>query len=510
MKLLASGHKHSAIIDAVNRLKNGEFKATAIKVELEANLGRSNSSGDNCEYCDEGSIRCEYCDGSNEVECGQCEGNGVMDNPDHTSTNNEPEEMDCNECDGTGLVSCSECEEGYNTCDECDGAWEGYESGDFGNELECHDFILERLVEHGLAELIPEGKSYSYANKYRPVLPLVFSKFYNDGSVDSEHTFTLLLDDPTVVEKLPIFLEIFKELADAVGNEFNTRGAGMHIALLNSPKGFYCADAYSSLYTRNNQAVEFNNFSKSMNMLLPALFFLGSASEVSRGLRFREPRVAEYGYRGSKYHAINYGHGALEFRLFETCYDKPEIILDNVVVIANCMKYWRKTYKKFVMKGISNIFFGNEKDNTLKRFYTERNHIEVLNGGLRILKPSYYTITDVKKQRNFHITKATIDSSAKKVAKEVALEYKEYEQRFNWSIEVKKHQHLTRLVEGISFKPTETQEERLLRVKQAEKDNKKWIKAELTYKKQVKDYVAERLREIKYSNKGRYLLESEA
>lgn len=494
-------------MDAVNRLKNGEFKATAIKVELEAQLGRSSDDDENCGYCDEGSNRCEYCDSDYEVSCSECDGDGQVSNPEHTETNDEPETMDCSECDGTGSVPCNECDEGYNTCSECDGNWEG-EGGSFESETVCHDFILERLVKHGLAELIPEGESYSYANKYRPVLPLVFSKFYNDGSVDSEHTFTLILDDPTIVNKLPIFLEIFKELADAVGNRFETKGAGMHIALLNSPKGFYCADSYSRLHTVNTQPLEFNNFSRSMSMLLPALFFLGSANEVSRGLRFREPRVAECGFNGSKYHAINYGHGALEFRLFETCYDKPEVILDYVVVIANAMKYWRAKYKKFVMKGITSIKFGNDKDNTLNRFYTERNHIEVLNGGLRILKPAYYTIADVKKQRNFYITKATISSSEKKRAKEVELEYKEYEQRFAWTMEIKKHQHMTRLVESIAYTPNETQEERLKKVRALHRKNKKWLTEELKYKKDAMTYVKNRIEELAHDNGGRYTLES--
>lgn len=491
-------------MDAVNRLKNGEFKATAIKVELEAQLGRG-SGDDTCSYCEEGSVGCGACNSIYEVTCSACEGNGNVTNDQYTETNDEPIELECEDCSGSGYVPCDECGEGRNTCNECDGDWQGNESN-FGSDEYCHDFILERLVKHGLAELIPEGENYSYANKYRPVLPLVFSKFYNDGSVDSEHTFTLLLDDPTVIEKLPVFLDIFKELASEVNNSFDTRGAGMHIALLNTKDGWYCADSYSSMHTQNTQIDEFNNFSKSMKMLLPALFFLGSANEMSRGLRFRLPRVEQYGYEGSKYHAINYGHGAIEFRLFETCYDNTSIILDNVVVIANSMKYWRKKYKKFVMKGITSVYFGNDKDNTLKRFYTERNHIEVLNGGLRILKPAYYTITELKKQRNFYITKATIDSSDKKRIKEVGLEYKEYEQRFMWSMEVKKHRHLATLVEKIVFDAKVPEVDRLKRIKELETVNQGWLNIELTYKKDVENYTKQRLQEIKSIESGRYLL----
>jgi hypothetical protein len=494
MKLLADGAKTSAILDAVNKLKNGEFKATAIKVELEAQMNRGGDN--NCGYCDEGYHECEYCSNGSRY-CNDCDESGVQDD-------DEGNEIACETCEGEGRYGCDECDgEGNVTCGECDGDWES--EGGFGDTITCHDFILEKLVPMGLAEEIPSGEDYKYGRKYRPISPLVFSKFYNDGSVDSEHTFTLLLDKAENIFLLPKILEVFTQLHEQINGDTNMQvdGAGMHIALLNEANGYY--DPHT---TRNTQQTHFRNYSRSMQMLLPALYFLGSSNEVSRGLRFREPRVAEYGYNGSKYHAINYGFGALEFRLFETCYDSPETILDFVCVIANSMKYWRMKYIPFRMKGIDKVYFGNDKDRTLKRFYMQREQIDVLNGGLRILKPSYYTIKDVKKQRNFHVTKATIDSSIKQQRKEVELEYREYEQRFAWRLEIKRHHYMAELMDSRLRDNIKSNKSPLDLEVEFKKEADTYVKRESGYKKNVAQYITDRLNEIEHSDRGRFCLES--
>lgn len=499
MKLLTDGYKNSVIIDAVNKLKNGEFKATAIKVELEAQLDRGRDN-DNCEYCNEGYQDCNECSGG-DYYCDDCDGSGVVEN-------SNGEEVECHRCEGNGRITCEDCGgEGNVTCPECGGDWEAVDG--YGSNHKCHDFILERLVPLGLAEAIPSGEYYQYADRFRPKLPLVFSKFYNDGSVDSEHTFTLMLDNPENVFLLPKILEVFTLLHEEINGDrpMQVEGAGMHIALLNSENGYYeKSSEYASRYSPHLDA--FMNYRSSMQMLLPALFFLGSSNETSRRLNFRTPRIERGDEGNGKYHAVNFAYGALEFRLFETCYDNPEAILDMVCVISNSMKYWRKKFIPFRMKGISRVYFGNDKDRTLKRFYMHRETLEVLNGGLRILKPSYYTIREVKQQRNFHTTKATIDNSIKRQRKDVELEYKEYEQRFQWRLEIRRYDHMSYLMDRKSTEAVKLNRSPLEYTKEVEKEVDELIEKQKKEKKSVAQYVKERLEHLEQSNRGMYCLES--
>lgn len=500
MKLLADGAKNAAIIDAVNKLKNGEFKATAIKVELEAQLDRGRDN-ENCEYCDEGRVYCDDCS-DGRYSCSDCDESGVVEN-------SSGEEVECERCEGYGRLDCERCDgEGSYTCGECEGDWEG-ESNSYGSNHKCHDFILERLVPLGLAEETPSDEYYEYASKYRPKFPLVFSKFYNDGSVDSEHTFTLMLDNPENIFLLPKILEVFTLLHEEINGDrpMEVQGAGMHIALLNSENGYYeKRTEFASRFSPHLDA--FMNYRRSMQMLLPALFFLGSSNETSRRLNFRTPRVERGDEGNGKYHAVNFAYGALEFRLFETCYDNPEAILDMVCVISNSMKYWRKKYIPFRMKGISRVYFGNDKDRTLKRFYMHRETLQVLNGGLRILKPSYYTVREVKQQRNFHTTVATIESSVKKQQKEVELEYKEYEQRFQWRLEIRKYDHMSYLLDRKSSEAVKLNRSPLDYTKEIETEAEKLIEKEKKDKKSVAQYVKERLEQLAEQNRGLYRLET--
>lgn len=495
MKLLADGKKYSTIIDAVNKMKNSEFKATAIKVELEAQLGRGNSD-EYCGYCDEGYQECESCSGDG-VYCDDCDETGVVED-------DEGNEIECENCEGRGRVSCEDCDgSGSVTCGECGGDWQGSDTGD---NRYCNDFILEQLVKYGLAEPIPDGECYDYGRKYRPKHPLVFSKFYNDGSVDSELTFTLMLDKPENIMLLPKFLDAFKVLAEHIGHGIDVKGAGMHMALLYDKNGYYnkCGANNTCYYEKLNC---FANYQKSMNMLLPALYFLGTSNETTRRMHFRVPRIDRGDQTSSKYYAINFAYGALEFRVFDTCYDNPDVILDFVCVMANTMKYWRAKYIPFKMKGIKRIRFGNDTDYTLKRLYMKREVLDVLNGGLRILKPDYYTITELKKQRNFHVTKATVDSSERQRAKEVELEYKEYEQRFAWRIEIRKTSYLSDALSALSNQGVASNKPPKDYMKQAEREAAIRVKRLLGDKKDLKQYVSDRLMEIEEQTMGQYTLE---
>lgn len=246
-----------------------------------------------------------------------------------------------------------------------------FPNGNFGNNSYCATFIKDHVSQEALDAL-------------------VFCKFYFDGSVDSEFTFTLPIDKVTLVVE---FIKAFKELALAVGNGLNTTGAGMHIAILSNTAGKY------PLTRRSITSPYQENFVHTMNRLLPALYFLGSANAISRNLRFRHPQVDLH----SKHNAITGHKGVFEYRVFETCYDKPEAFLDFVCVIAKTLQFYSGKLVEFPFFGTIGELAMPDNAYHLGRFYFTLDHIKALDLGLAILKPDHKTIEQLKKERNFGV-----------------------------------------------------------------------------------------------------------
>jgi hypothetical protein len=480
--------KSDAVIQAVKAMKKSQFGLTGIKVELEAQLDREDNR---CGYCDgDNQVTCDDCNGDGERYCSECDGDG------YTLDDNE-DRIDCGECDN-GTIACDSCEDGYQECDNCDGS-----SNEWSSESYCHDWIMERLSEHGLAEY-REGESIyldDFSTNWHPVAPLVFGMFYNDHSVDSEFTFTISTEDPNSVFVLPTITNVFKEFAQAVGSRLDTEGAGMHMALLNSEG----ADYPCSMTQAHNQ--RFKNFKKSMTLLLPALYFLGSTNEVSRSLSYRRPAVNVDGEEGTKYWAVNY-NGALEFRLFETCYDNTEAILDNIVVMRNCMRYWTSRYTDPGMSKVANcVPFGNDDSNHLERLYVTREHIDLLNRGLEKLKPSYYTITELKAERKFRNNKHQINNQVRRVKREAVVEYKEYEERFKWQVRMEKHRRLAHFYEDVPYTDAmRTQPEEQI-VAEAERQAEQGISRLEESKQSLDNFINDKLERLNSRSAGRWTLE---
>jgi hypothetical protein len=113
------------------------------------------------------------------------------------------------------------------------------------------------------------------------------------------------------------------------------------------------------------------------------------------------------------------------------------------------MRFWKKKYVKTGLSKITpQVNFGRDGDRKLERFYVKREHIDLLNVGLQMIKPCYLSISQVKKQRNFCVTKKTIDQRFKDRKVQIAKEYKEYEQRFEWSIVMSRNNHLVNLIDN--------------------------------------------------------------
>jgi hypothetical protein len=301
------------------------------------------------------------------------------------------------------------------------------------SDTRCINFLIQALEKYGLSD----GSNWKS--------PITYGRVYYDGSVDTEFTFTLLLNKPENIFLLPKIIEAYNALCAHFKMQEVT-GAGMHTALLNDPNGGY--RRYSRVPAE--QVKCFNNFNKSMQLLLPSLYFLATPDERSRSLSPRIPTLAQTtaDHGSEKYYAVSYQGGALEFRIFDTCYQQPLAILDNVVVIANCMQFWATTYIDSGMTSIcQSTTFGSRQTLSykLERLYTTPEHFDLLDKGLEILKPAYYTIEQLKKQRNFNIKKEHVVNVEARLRREAEAEYAEYLERFKWNEKTKYQQYATAL-----------------------------------------------------------------
>lgn len=527
-------NKDDVIVQAIKSMKNGEYKATAIKLELEAQFDRgrnTNYSDDDeyCDYCDEGSVSCSTCDGNwdSDHECDECDGDGqvvtwawrMWNNADEATRGTEPERyVTCDTCDGQGETSyCRDCEEGYNTCGECDGNYHrevsSEDSGNWGRDSVCHDWLMEKMSHLGLTEKIPEGEnslhlSHGVTSRWRPIGALKYAEFYRDGSVDSEMTLTISVEDEKNVYLLPKIIDIWKQLGEAIGNGMNIRRAGMHTAIMSTPDFKY------PVQSTPEQEERFKNFQKSMNLLLPALYFLASGNDESRELGFRQPRIASArstSYSNNKYSAVYYNGQALEYRIFNTCYDNPDTILDNIVVIANTLKWWTTVYKPSGLSKIAKaIRFGNENSDKLERFYITDKQIELLNAGLKKLKPSYYTVRQVKEQRQFTRTKRYVKKYFAEKRTQAEDKYREYCARNDIEHKIREQRTRAEFMEQIAYNAGRWQDIDLddLAAK-VEESIQRWLQNNTRDRMTLEAYVAEEMQNIEHSL-GRYDLEEVA
>lgn len=252
-----------------------------IKVELEARLRRSNGNNTPCTKCRSGWNPCTKCSGRgfNTKEIKIAPYNLVIE---------------CRHCEGDGSVECGNCN------------GRGYPRG--GASVEWCQAYLE-------AQLSPEVRK-----------AMVYGKFYDDGSVDSEYTFTL----PT--RKAYMVLEVmvaFRSLSLVIGNGMSEENAGMHISVL--PSGSYPCEP--GLLNQNY----IKNFTQEVAKLLPALYFLASHKTTTRKLTFRCPQISSSSKRSAIY---THSDTCLEYRIFDPCLYQPEAFYDKVEVIAATLKYY--------------------------------------------------------------------------------------------------------------------------------------------------------------------------
>lgn len=343
--------------------------ATAIKIELEALLGRGSASGGNC---------------------------------------------DCSEC----VIA-------------------RRESGDstYWGDEECLNSILDDLGipedrelrdGHGHAEMVysrQDNRDLGAEHQW-----LQYAEFYNDGSVDSELTITVRLDNEENAFKALDIIEAFKHLAEKIGNGMNVDGAGLHTAFLFTPTCTY-PSRYNTGREVNFTEAQLTNFRAAMTHMLPALYFLAApanGTNSSRSLHFRAPNIGVF---GNKYSAIHVSGGAIEFRVFDTCYDVPEQMVDNLIVMGNSLKYLSDTYCGPTDR-VTSYNFGNDRSRKLDRLYMNENAINLLYKHIDKLKPPYYGIRELRLQRGLNITRSSVKKLKEINVEKAELAWQEYEERW--------------------------------------------------------------------------------
>lgn len=336
-----------------------------IKVELEAQFDRGSIDKD-CENCNDGWLSCDNCENKGYVSV--------------ESSLKNIFELECRPCEGHGETECSQCNG----------------RGQIRSGMQCSE--IENWLEQRFS---PEFKQ-----------ALVYGEVYDDGSVDTEYTFTL----PT--DKCHLTLEaihLFNEFGRYIGNDLDINNAGMHISVLPEPT-YPCSISFNEIKMRN--------FRTEVTKLLPALYFLATPNETTRALTYREPYVSDE----EKYSAIfTHGDTAIEYRIFDTCYQEPEKFLENIEVIAHTLKYYSNekvnvSYKNF------QLFHGLAYVDGLKKLYTNLTNYEALRQTLPLIKPAK-TIKKLKQERQLSITKSEIVTDLNRNKKNFQNSYKDYTKR---------------------------------------------------------------------------------
>lgn len=353
-----------------------------LKVELEAQLNRSDRytyHTEPCTACTSGIIRCTSCSDTGAV---------VNARPGLS----EPTLIECTACLGRGHFTCQNCQGSSIVRTRTGHQW--------SSKSYCQSWILENVSPAARAALN-------------------YCKFYYDGSVDSEMTFTL----PTGKgEYIVEFIEAFKKMSQEIGSGMDTDGAGMHIAVMkNGCRGKY------PVTTTTLESPKLDNFIREVTKLMPAMFLLASASDKSRPYRYRMPQISN-----SKYSAIHVLSGCLEFRLFETCYERPTAVYEFLGVIDRALEFYHDPSKKVERIGIDYPFIA--KKGTSK-FVETVEQVRVIKKQLKYVVPKDTTIKEIQLTRGVKVSLGELNKKEKERLGELRRLFQEHVRAYTVALE---------------------------------------------------------------------------
>lgn len=368
---------------------------THFKIELEAHLGREYTERPSCPNCDgDGTFRCETCHGNGYTDTDEASRLGSIMSA-WSWRNIGSQAIYDTARDARLALRCADCVEGYNRCDDCDG--EGYtnDHSDWSDEEDCQEFILGRLPRETRAKLN-------------------YIEFYNDGSVDSEITATLPIEEAWRGIEL---IEAMNSLGREVGKGLETDSAGLHLTLLTSST----YPTYKPL-----DADKITNFSKQMTKLMPALFAGATHNGYTRGLYYRRPGVSPD--KSGVYPAIcTHDDTCLEYRVFDPCYDQPEALLEKIQVIARTIEYYSdKQVNLKARKFHLSLPSSSGEIGQLRTSLDSLSQLQALDETIKYLKPRGTSLKAFKLARQLDVQASELRAKLAKAKRDLRLEYKAY------------------------------------------------------------------------------------
>lgn len=298
--------------EIIKKIKKKGF--THIKVECEINIGRENSKKitrksctkcyhgkQTCPVCKNAPYKCESCNGERIKECTKCKSKGCSQCWDNGM-------LTCKKCDSTGHAKCEMCNgTGNIECLDCHGDWEEkQENKEAWNPNTCKEAIHNKLITENIH---PE---------------FTYSKVYRDGTVDTEWTFTIPIDN---AEMLPSILKVFKEALEPCTGFWEDHNAGLHIALMTS----------GNMNDSSLDPARVETLKEYAKRLLFGMYACGTAKSYTRPWQYRKPQINER----DKYSAINCKNNQLlEFRFFDPCYEAPNRILDYIRIMSAIVQFY--------------------------------------------------------------------------------------------------------------------------------------------------------------------------
>lgn len=167
----------------------------------------------------------------------------------------------------------------------------------------------------------------------------LYFEAYNDGSVNTEITATMRLNEDGVSQALALIESFNRHIED-------TDNAGMHVTVM--PENPY----RSSAEELNVEKLE--NFKREIGPVLPFIQLLGQSSFHHRGVSFCRNVI---GHDKAGYPAINIqSNRRIEFRFFHPCYDKPDMLHHYLEVISLMLEYYENPTKKLKLHGGTGTF----------------------------------------------------------------------------------------------------------------------------------------------------------
>lgn len=244
---------------------------------------------------------------------------------------------------------------------------------------------------------------------------LNYTLFYSDGSVDSELTFTLPIHEAWRSVEI---MGAFAHLANDNGYGIRTERAGLHITLMTE-------SGYPTNHALN--AAKLANFTTQVTKLLPALYAAASHDGMTRGFQYRTPQISPT--KRSVYPAICTHNGTcLEYRLFDTCYDRPEALLEKIQIIAATVEYFSTkkvslTARNFVLDRVT---ADNAAKEPFRRTIKDKANLRALKETVALIKPRGVSLRAFLASRNLNLTEKEVVHFQKALDLHLSLKYQTY------------------------------------------------------------------------------------